>query len=93
MRRYGVEAIEAAVCLMEMHPRAKKTRTSNYFGMYNYFFFIILFWLFFFSILKLLLLISDKAVDSKKEKLKHKKVKEGKRFPVSLVFIYLCKML
>ncbi|KAL7590797.1 uncharacterized protein LOC111895677 [Lactuca sativa] len=49
VRRYGVEAIEAAVCLMEMHPRAKKTRTSNYF---------------------------DKAVDSKKEKLKHKKVKE-----------------
>lgn len=31
VRRYGLETIEAAVCLMEMHPRVKKTRTSNYF--------------------------------------------------------------
>lgn len=31
VRRYGLEAIEAAVCLMEMHPRVKRTRTSNYF--------------------------------------------------------------
>ncbi|KAL4555757.1 hypothetical protein LXL04_038385 [Taraxacum kok-saghyz] len=49
VRRYGLEAIEAAVSLMEMHPRVKKTRTSNYF---------------------------DKAAESKKEKLKHKEVKE-----------------
>ncbi|KAI3753155.1 hypothetical protein L2E82_25201 [Cichorium intybus] len=49
VRRYGLETIEAAVCLMEMHPRVKKTRTSNYF---------------------------DKVAEPKKEKLKHKEVKE-----------------
>nr|XP_043623371.1 B3 domain-containing protein Os05g0481400-like isoform X2 [Erigeron canadensis] len=26
VRRYGLEAVEAAVCLMEMHPRVKRTR-------------------------------------------------------------------
>lgn len=64
VRRFGQEAIEAAVCLMEMHPRVKKTRTSNYF---------------------------DKATESKKEKLKHKEVKEEQQedkpknqIPVSL---------
>nr|GEW86345.1 retrotransposon protein, putative, Ty1-copia subclass [Tanacetum cinerariifolium] len=31
VRRYDLEAIEAADCLMEMHPRVKKTRVSNYF--------------------------------------------------------------
>ncbi|KAJ0681013.1 putative transcription factor B3-Domain family [Helianthus annuus] len=31
VRRYGQEAIEAAVCLMEMHPRVRKARTSHYF--------------------------------------------------------------
>ncbi|KAI7733920.1 hypothetical protein M8C21_032039 [Ambrosia artemisiifolia] len=31
VRRYGQEAIEAAICLMEMHPRVKKARTSHYF--------------------------------------------------------------
>ncbi|KAL8238270.1 hypothetical protein R6Q59_019351 [Mikania micrantha] len=31
VRRYGQEAIEAAVCLMDMHPRVKKARTSHYF--------------------------------------------------------------
>ncbi|PWA53986.1 B3 DNA binding domain-containing protein [Artemisia annua] len=31
VRRYDLEAIEAADCLMEMHPRAKKVRVSNYF--------------------------------------------------------------
>ncbi|KAK9056671.1 hypothetical protein SSX86_024033 [Deinandra increscens subsp. villosa] len=31
VRRYGQEAIEAAISLMEMHPRVKKARTSHYF--------------------------------------------------------------
>ncbi|KAJ0697321.1 putative transcription factor B3-Domain family [Helianthus annuus] len=26
VRRYGIEAVEAAVCLMEMHPRVKRKR-------------------------------------------------------------------
>ncbi|XP_071701046.1 uncharacterized protein [Rutidosis leptorrhynchoides] len=31
LRRYSLEEIEAAVCLMEMRPRSKKKRSSNYF--------------------------------------------------------------
>ncbi|XP_076942281.1 uncharacterized protein LOC143612101 isoform X2 [Bidens hawaiensis] len=31
IRRYAQEMIEAALCLMEMHPRVRKARTSHYF--------------------------------------------------------------
>nr|XP_043620583.1 uncharacterized protein LOC122592429 isoform X2 [Erigeron canadensis] len=49
VRRYGLEAIEAAVCLMEMHPRVKRKRGPTDF---------------------------EKAGEAKREKLKHKEVKE-----------------
>ena len=67
VRRYDLEAIEAADCLMEMHPRAKKVRVSNYFGTHKFIFIHVFFIDFFYFFLLIFLFFIIIFLFKKKE--------------------------